>query len=329
MKKCPGCEYLVPDGWSECRRCGTPIGAPARVGASKQLATPTSPAPGVIPSPKSPGRSDATSRSPTPRGSAAPSGPPPRRRGPLHLRAAEAAIDDELLSPTRRPRPVRRIKRRGPSLGSSIGVSTVLSGIVIGALVIGGLWWALFGNKNDSDPAAAAGREPFAVLPPIGFEGVSPLGDAVRASAEANLQRATWQVVAASAELGGYDVVQLSDLAAFEPSLVWLDGTTASTTVNEISVALNSPAEMALAVQAGEGNCGYVRDVGSGVQQVTVSGPEQCLASSIPPAAFSATPEGAAPEGAAPSASPRPGPLQGLDTLDVNRSSELNALLEP
>jgi hypothetical protein len=85
VQQCPGCAYLVPADWTECRRCGEPLDtvtttddppapALARTGApaAEPLATPV-----PVPAPPPPASWTAPPRPPLPQAPGGAAGPPP------------------------------------------------------------------------------------------------------------------------------------------------------------------------------------------------------------------------------------------------------------
>jgi hypothetical protein len=327
VKQCPGCDYLVPVTWEECRRCGQALGAVApvaaepeplavAVGASPAAAPATPAAPAAPPSPGAPAPGRPVPAPPA-------TAPPATAAGtaasafsellPRHGAAGGNGSDgtvgadgpapavlfaEEFFAPARGSRPIQvaavtpRPARRGRRWPLAAAA---------GALAAGAIWW--FGLREPSSSAEAARpASSYEVLSPIGFDGALPsLADARRIEGEVAIQRAALIVIAASAEQGSFAALTPAVLAALDPSSSWVDGATPSSAPSTVSVQPLGDDRAVVAVAAGPSACALARVSMDGPQQVTIETDQPCAAATAPLDAFSG---GVGPGAAPPAGTP-------------------------
>jgi hypothetical protein len=267
MQKCPGCGYLVPATWTDCRKCGaalTTAPAPAAMVASAPAAAPAAPAFTAPPTP------------PSRLGHLVPPEPlPPPVAPPRTTRVP----GDDLVS--FQPRPSR-------SAPSSARTPMLIAGAVVVVLVVAGVFMLRGGGgSSGGSPEVLTPHAPSAGLP-------TNLDDVVRMRAESTRHTAMQAVQSAGGPTAAGVTPQR--LAAVQPDYRWLGGDEPSTDSNSVSV-VSTPGVVTIAV-AGTSTkniCAFARWIPPAPPQyVTMARLSKCAAADAPTEGWSTEAGGAA-----------------------------------
>jgi hypothetical protein len=263
MKQCPGCGYIVPGGWTECRRCGASVAAPA-----------TSV---TMPNGRAATLGGLSLAPPPPIGS---------MRGPEPVAGAGFGAPDDALIPCARPRgavPDTMLPRPDPALNARNVVIAVLAAAIVAA----GVYSMLpSGSHPKAAPTILAPLAPSAGLP-------TSLSAVVRIAAESARHTALTTVIETAGTSGA--PVSLAQLAAAQPDYQWLPGNAASTTNTVISIT-SGPGIDVIAVSGTDRDiCAFGRwSTTFGSDYVTMAHVTDCAATSAPTTGWTSQPGGSA-----------------------------------
>ena len=300
MNRCPGCDYLVPDAWTACRRCGEPLALAASAAAP---APPTRAAattfPAAPPAPIAPPPSGISPSSPIAALAAAgppPPAPVPGAPAPLNHEPGFGAPDDALL-PGAAPRdigPDTMLPREpvivvAPSAPRRTGVNARVVAVVVLVLACAaGGAFTLFshGSHKAAAPEILPAQAPFAGIP-------TSLEAIVRIAAESARHTALSTVMDTAGPSGA--PVTLSQLASAQPSYQWLAGNEVSTTNTMISVESVAGADQIAVSGTSREVCAFGRwSPAAGATYVTVANAPSCDAEAAPATGWSTLAGGSA-----------------------------------
>jgi hypothetical protein len=267
MNQCPGCGYIVPGSWTECRRCGTPVSAPvASVAATSNghgtllpLATPQ-PAPPAFGAPGFGAPDDALIPGARPRG----------------------VVPDTML-----PNIEPTIIHAPPSATSMLTARNVGIAIVALLVTIAGVYSMIpDGHHAKAAPTILAPLPPAAGLP-------TSLSAVVRIAAESARHTALATVMATVGDAG--TPVTLEQLKAAQPSYQWIPGNEPSTTNTVVSIT-SGPGIDTIAVSGTDKDiCAFGRwSATFGSDYVTMAHVTNCAATNAPTTGWTSQPGGSA-----------------------------------
>jgi hypothetical protein len=281
MNRCPGCGYIVPAAWTECRRCGAPVGigtpdsapapvvAPARTsigGTLSALALAEPPPPTPLPGT----RARAEARGATEAGFGGPDdallpGAALRNTGPDTMLPREPVIT---VAPAARPSRVN-----GRSVAIAAAVLVCVLGAAFSLIPHGG------GNHAAAKAVLLAPQPPFAGIP-------TSLSAIVRIEAESSRHTALGSVISEAGPSG--DEVTTTELAGVQPDYQWVAGNQPSTTNLIISIASVPGADQIAVSGTNREICAYGRwSPAAGATYVTMDQVTTCDADSAPATGWS------------------------------------------
>ena len=280
MNRCPGCGYIVPGAWTECRRCGAALDA-----------APTVPAPPVAV------RAGPVAGSLN--GHAIP--PPPPPLPPYRATAAPPPVDtsfgapDDALIAGARPRaatPDTMLPAIDPVITHAAantklhwGARTIAIVGVAALLVIAGIYSMIPAGKHARPaPVVLAGRPPFGGIP-------TSLSDVVRIAAESARHTALSAVIDAAGTSGA--ALTLTQLASSVPDYQWVDGNQPSTTDTIVSITSGQGIDVLAVSGTDRDICAFGRwSPTLGSDYVTMAHVTGCAAVNAPTTGWSQLPGG-------------------------------------
>ena len=272
MNTCPGCGYIVPGAWTECRKCGTPVGAVAATVPAAQTAASNghgSPPPPSIPMPlpAPPPTPDASFGAPD---DAFIAGAKPR-----------GVVPDTML-PYVDPLVVRAPVRTTwvtPRNVAIVAVAVLLTAAGIYSMI----------------PSGTKAKPPPTILAPRGpLTGLSKnLSDVVRVAAESARHTALSAVIDAAGTSGA--ALTLSDLKNAQPDYQWVLGDQPSTTNTVVSITSGQGIDVIAVSGTDHDICAFGRwSLNLGSDYVTMAHVTNCAATNAPTTGWSNEPGGSA-----------------------------------
>ncbi len=264
----------MPPAWSECRRCGAGLDAPApaaRASAVRVNALASLP-------PPPPSTSEAAAIAPErAEGFGAPDdallpGRPPPTAGP------------DTMLPTGPPLIIERARDRRPSRWN--GRTIAIVAVVVAAAGAGALTLRPHRGGPASQPTVLAPRAPFAGIP-------TSLEDVVRIAAESARHTALSTVMSTAGSQGV--AVTTSELTAAQPDYQWVPETQPSTTDTTVSVASRPGLDVIAVAGTNKSICAFARwSPTEGATYVTMDHDPACAAADAPGTGWSTVAGGSA-----------------------------------
>jgi len=275
MNRCPGCGYIVPASWSECRKCGAPVAAvPASVAVPPVTAARRNGLATLPPPPQAPASAPAA----------------------IKADAGFGAPDDALI-PGGRPRavvPDTMLPRIDPlivhapaTMSSRFSAKAVAIGVVAVLIVAAGIYSMIpRGSHAKPPPAILAPRAPEAGIP-------TSLSDVVRIAAESARHTALSTVIDAAGSTG--TALTLAQLQQAQPSYTWVAGDTRSTTNTVVSITSGTGVDVVAVSGTDHDICAFGRwSPTLGSEYVTMAHVDNCSATNAPTNGWATEPGGSA-----------------------------------